>query len=322
MSDSRDGRPTREELASLSLLRNVQLESVFDVLSQCEVRQLHSRDVLLHAGQENERLFVVLEGTLRVYLDTATGDPVAELERGQTVGELSVIDGTPASATVVAHGYVRLLVIEPETFFRAMQLSHELAINVLFLLAKRMRRGNEALLAGARARKLIERDALMDVLTGLCNRRWLEERLPRFLARHQWSGEPLAVLVLDIDFFKRINDDFGHAAGDEALRTVGKTITACLRPTDFAARYGGEEMVILLPDTPMEGAMAAAERVRRVIATTPPIDFEGRTLRPITVSIGVAVNEKNDTATSIITRADGALYRAKSGGRNRVEQAD
>lgn len=317
MGEPKWDAPTRETLASLALLRNVQLESVLGLLERCEVRRLGEGETLIEAGQENDTLFVVLSGRLRVVLDTED-EAVAELEVGQTVGELSMLDGTPASATVIAIDQARVLAIDPETFWRCVQLSHELAINLLFLLVHRLRSGNASIVKGARARRAIERAALTDVLTGLSNRRWLEERLPRFLARHQWSKQPFSLLLLDIDFFKRINDDFGHAAGDEALRLVGKTITACLRPTDFAARYGGEEMVILLPDTALDGALAAAERVRRVIEQCAPIEFEGRTLRPITVSIGVATREDEDTPATIMGRADAALYRAKAEGRNRV----
>ena len=310
--------PTHDELAGLSLLRGVEPSGVLTLLVRSPVHRLADHEVLLSRDQENDTLYVVLEGRLGVFLDALEGEPSIVLETGQTVGELSVIDGSPASATVVAMGAVRLLEIEQDAFWRAVQLSHEFAINLLFLFATRLRRGNQTIVEGTRERLAIERSALVDVLTGLSNRRWLEDRLPRFLSRHEHSGDPLSILVIDIDHFKRINDDFGHAAGDDALRAVGKTITACLRPTDFAARYGGEEMVVILPDTALEGAMAAAERLRRVIAAATPLVHEGRALPVITVSIGVTQATDGDTATTIVSRADTGLYRAKAEGRNRV----
>lgn len=310
--------PTHEDLTGLSLLRGVEPSGVLTLLGRSPVRRLADREPLLHAGQENDTLYVVLEGRLGVFLDAVEGDPTIVLETGQTVGEISVIDESPASASVIAMGAVRLLAIEQDAFWRAVQLSHEFAINLLFLLATRVRRGNQTIVEGTRERLAIERSALVDVLTGLSNRRWLEERLPRFIARHEHSGDPLSILVIDIDHFKRINDEFGHAAGDDALRAVGKTITACLRPTDFAARYGGEEMVVLLPDTTTDGAIAAAERLRRVIAGAPQIVHDGRTLPVITVSIGVTESTEGDTATTLVARADSGLYRAKAEGRNRV----
>jgi diguanylate cyclase (GGDEF)-like protein len=130
------------------------------------------------------------------------------------------------------------------------------------------------------------------------------------------AGAPLAAVLLDLDHFKQINDTYGHVKGDEALAAVGAVVTTSLRESDFAGRYGGEEFVLLMPDTPAAGARTIGEKLRRAIGaiTIPGVD------RDITASLGIAVFPDDAVdAEALIRHADRALYRAKSNGRNRLE---
>jgi diguanylate cyclase (GGDEF)-like protein len=129
------------------------------------------------------------------------------------------------------------------------------------------------------------------------------------------ARKPLSLLLLDIDHFKRFNDDFGHAVGDQVLALVAQTVEKSLRPTDLAARYGGEELVVILPETPLEGARIAAERVRAAIGASklPSVP------RQITISIGAATLAEGQNAEELLKCADERLYLAKERGRNRVE---
>lgn len=310
---------TREDLATLHVLRNVCLDSVWGLLACCHVRELQRGDTLLEAGQANDTMYMVLSGRLSVHLDHPGSDAVAHLDSGQTVGELSVIDGSKATAFVLAAEPARLLAVDEETFWRLVAASHEFATNLLVLLAQRMRANNATLSSAEKIRRQLERDATVDGLTGLYNRRWLDERLPRLVGRFQRSEEPLALLMVDIDHFKRFNDEFGHLAGDQVLRSVAQTIQKDLRPTDLAARYGGEEMAVLLPDTTLEGARCAAERLRQKVSSTSVSGPDGTTLPTVTISIGMASLQRDDTTQTLVDRADSALYRAKGKGRNRVE---
>jgi diguanylate cyclase (GGDEF)-like protein len=182
-----------------------------------------------------------------------------------------------------------------------------------------MRANNFTIRETSQQRRQFERDAIVDGLTGLHNRRWLDSTLPRLVQRFLRSGAPLSLQLLDIDFFKKVNDTYGHAAGDHVLRTVARIVVAALRPTDLAARFGGEEFVILLPDTDLDGACVAAERLRSAVAATAIEIPDGRTIGPVTISLGVAELTATDDAAAILWRADEALYRAKEGGRNAVE---
>jgi len=167
---------------------------------------------------------------------------------------------------------------------------------------------------------LLYQDALQlaqkDPLTGICNRAALDEMMQRELSHAHRQGSSYALIILDIDHFKAVNDKYGHIVGDCALKAVVNTMAKCKRDGDLLFRYGGEEFVVLMRDTGMEGASLLAERIRSHIETH-PCSCSGADLN-IRVSIGVGVLQKNDSPASLFTRADQALYSAKRHGRNQV----
>lgn len=159
--------------------------------------------------------------------------------------------------------------------------------------------------------------AMTDALTGLPNRAALSERLDLEVSRWQRYGGDLLLAVLDVDHFKRINDDFGHLAGDKVLKIIANELAKRVRKTDFIARYGGEEFVVLLPATPLEGGQQLLDVLRGAIEAC-PFHFKGERLS-ITCSAGLTAFREGERADSVFERADQALYRAKRGGRNRLE---
>jgi diguanylate cyclase (GGDEF)-like protein len=161
--------------------------------------------------------------------------------------------------------------------------------------------------------------ALTDTMTGLFNRRGFVEASHQLMARQAKRGEPVSVLMFDLDHFKSINDSFGHAVGDDALRLFASIIGTTMRANDVIARFGGEEFVAMLPGT-MTEAVGAAERVRLAFEAAALEMEQGRL--GATVSIGVASGQPGADIDTLIGNADAALYRAKLSGRNRVEQAD
>lgn len=160
---------------------------------------------------------------------------------------------------------------------------------------------------------------ITDPVTGALNRRGFDERLAAELAGAARGGEPLSVLMLDVDHFKRYNDEFGHPAGDAALLQVVEALRACCRGSDSVARYGGEEFALILPATDAGGCESMADRVRRAVATMDGVP------RPITVSVGAttapaaALHDLPAVAVALVASADSALYRAKEAGRDRAE---
>jgi two-component system cell cycle response regulator len=160
--------------------------------------------------------------------------------------------------------------------------------------------------------------AITDALTGLYNRRYMETHIGTLVDQALSRGKPLSVLVLDIDYFKSINDTHGHDAGDDVLQDFAIRIRKSIRGIDLACRYGGEEFVVVMPETDMAVATMVAERLRRRIASEPFAIQKGARTIEVTISIGIAALGPDDNAAAVIKRADRALYRAKRDGRNRV----
>jgi two-component system cell cycle response regulator len=161
--------------------------------------------------------------------------------------------------------------------------------------------------------------AIIDPLTGLYNRRYMESHAGALVARANDRDKPLSLLILDIDHFKSVNDSYGHEAGDEVLREFASRLRSCVRGVDLACRLGGEEFVVVMPDTDLGIASRVAERIRRRIAGELfSIDRGARSIE-VTISVGLSsLNGAGDTPALILKRADEALYRAKNSGRNRV----
>jgi len=164
--------------------------------------------------------------------------------------------------------------------------------------------------------------AVTDQLTGLYNRRYLGSHLKAMFDRAKQARKPLSLLVLDIDHFKSINDTHGHDVGDEVLREFARRMTDNIRSIDLACRYGGEEFVVVMPDTDQDFAAMVAERLRKAVSEEPVEVYGGEKALPVTVSIGLAVTGEGVAGPqALIKNADDALYRAKEGGRNQVVSA-
>ncbi len=166
---------------------------------------------------------------------------------------------------------------------------------------------------------LYRQEAETDALTGLANRRKLRDSGASAVRLARSNGEPLAILMIDIDHFKRVNDTFGHGVGDSALQTVADLCRKAIRQTDIAARFGGEEFVIVLPNTPESHALEIAERLRKAVQNV-PIFSEAATPVRLTVSIGIACTkpDSQDDFDKLLNDADLAMYAAKNDGRNQV----
>ncbi len=179
---------------------------------------------------------------------------------------------------------------------------------------------NQTALALERAKLIafLENLSITDALTGIANRRHFEWRLSEEIERARRYSYPLSALMLDLDYFKQVNDNYGHQIGDIVLQQVAQRLRLILRRTDFLARYGGEEFIILAPQTPADRALILAERLRQVIAESPFPIADSLQIR-ITISIGVAVfPDHAQNESELVRAADAALYKAKQTGRNRV----
>lgn len=217
---------------------------------------------------------------------------------GAKIGSLSVMDTEPRHHVSVDIGFLRdLAAIAEDEFHR-----RELTASQKSMITKL----GEA-----------QRRAIMDDLTSVWNRSGLDSILEREFAQSAASGRPISVAMLDIDHFKKINDLYGHGAGDQALAEVACRLRAAARPVDSVTRYGGEEFAIVLPDCDEHAAQVVGERLRACIATT-PVTVGHSIQMDITASVGVATAEPNTVIRLLLTRADVALYDAKRNGRDCV----
>ena len=301
------------------LLAGIDASLARRVLACCSGLELPPGTTLLAPGDHNTSLFLVTSGRLLVYLEDPSGKHYLALEnrRLRRARCPSSTDARPlrtCSPPVAA-------VCWNWTRRRSVVLidgTPEFARNLLRVLATRVRNDNTHLQRSFHLQREYEQAAKTDLLTGVHNRRWMDEMFPRQIARSEHAGQPAALVMADIDHFKRLNDNYGHAIGDIVLKAVAQRLSDTLRPTDFLVRYGGEEFVALLPGATAETARIAAERVRPGGRGGEYLSTDASSTLRVTISLGIAIPEPGDTLERLIERADVALYQAKAGGRNQV----
>ena len=215
----------------------------------------------------------------------------------------------PMTARGLIHGLLVLSLDEAGAMTKLMEIRR---------LGRALADSMSLALSNISLREKLRTQSLRDPLTGLYNRRYMEDTLERFINLASRSGTSTAVIMLDLDNFKQLNDQFGHAKGDAVLRDVAAQLVGSLRPTDVICRYGGEELIALLPDCNLKDAVRKAEVLReRILALSDAHQAE------ISASFGVAaVPETSTSATDVVPTADVALYAAKQAGKNRVVAAD
>ena len=312
--------PNPSLLSGLRLFRGVDAYAIQGYLEQCKRKDLRSGEVLLSPEVKNSSVYVVLSGCLQVHLESLDNPPLTALHAGSCAGEMSIIEEKDPSAYVIASEDSHLMVINRELLWCMINASHAFARNLLIVLSERVRSDNEVIADNVDMMREFERNAITDALTDLHNRHWLEDMFRRKINRSKKNEELTCLIMIDVDHFKRFNDDYGHLAGDHALVFVAEALRSHFRPTDLIARFGGDEFAVLLPATSFEDAMMSAERVRKGISGA---SVKVKTLtdkEPVTVSLGVAQMRQDDTLESLMHSADGALYRAKLKGRDCVSE--
>lgn len=287
------------------------------LLAGSTTRSLQTGDVLLEAARANRTLYIVLSGSVRVELTRADDPPHVRLGVGECVGELSVLDGLPTTATVVAEEPTDVLAVDRDVVWTAIEASPDLARNLLRILAGRMRHDDFVLTEASRLQRHFERAATVDGLTGLRNRRWLEDFFARQLTRSMREQRPVSLLLIDVDDFRSVNERYGHLIGDAVLCRVAQVLATRLRPQDLLARYGGDEFALLLPDTETDEAVTIGDRLCASFADT-SAEPQHNPLPPTTLSIGVGTARLSDSLSALLSVADTALYRSKHAGKNRV----
>ena len=309
----------RTLLEGLELFRNVDASDVQDLLQRCDRRDIGNGELLLSPGEKNEHVFIVLSGRLNVHVSSPDTPVIATIEPGSCVGEMSIIEDRDPSAFVIGAESSHLLVIHQNILWQMVNASHEFAKNLLVILSERVRSHNKVIAEGFGELRKFEHHAKTDALTGLSNRHAMDESFEREFRRCLRDEQPVSLVMIDVDNFKRFNDMFGHIAGDRALSAVASILKKQFRPRDLLVRYGGDEFAVLLPEVDAELAMVIAERVRAAVSGDTAASDDSLIQIPIKISMGVATLGKSGNLSTLIRNADSALYRAKHAGRDKVE---
>ncbi len=303
-----------ERLCGSELLRDLDPETIRRIAQSAMPLDLSHGEVLLSPERHNETVYLLLDGTLSVHFGTPESPEFSELNTGVSVGEISVIDHGYPSAYVIAKSACRVFPITRDLVLELVQGPGPFARNMLRQIAHWVRTNKHYIVQARMRIEELTSAAHLDGLTGVYNRRWLDRVLPRLLE----VEAPHGLLMIDIDHFKHYNDAHGHPGGDQALIALANALKTTLRPYDYAARYGGDEFVVLLPNVDSRDCIDVAERIRREMASSMLNQGDGLSLPGITLSIGVAVHRPGMTSKALIDAADAQLYRAKADGRNCV----
>lgn len=295
--------------------------SIQQALNACPVVSAKAGEIVIDSNSSGACLYVVLLGTLA----QATNVSKRQLENassqyfaGECVGEISVLNEETSVATIAAVSDSQLLLIDAACMWKLIDESNGVARNLLRLLSFRIRAANAQLRNRQKVGEFYRQLSMVDGLTGLHNRSWLNTQLPGLIEHAHATQTELSIIMIDLDHFKKFNDQYGHVIGDEALQAAAKVINNGLRPSDFAARYGGEEMLVILPNTTKESALVVAERLCEKIRHAQIFLDKEKPLPHITASLGLASLQVDQDGQNVIANADAALYRAKERGRNQV----
>ncbi len=312
--------------ASLQLFHDINerdLVAINQLIATCSVMLVKAGQPVIQAHTTDNRLYIVLKGELEVLSQEPAGSSAAnqlQYLAGECVGELSVLDDEDQPHTVTAKSDSELLVIEAETLWQLIEDCNGVARNLLQLLSFRIRTTNALLRRRHKVGEFYRQMSMIDGLTGIHNRAWLQSQLPQMIERAHVTGNPLSIIMADLDHFKQFNDKHGHIVGDDAIQTAAKLLNSTLRPSDYAVRFGGEELLVILPDCANAPCFSVAERLCKKLAQTPVFKDDHSPLPHITASFGIASLAEGQDIFTFIASADAALYRAKKAGRNQVSR--
>jgi len=303
-----------EEIAQTRLFDDIGADALERLSELCSVIEVNAGQVVIEPGKNDTAVYVVLAGRLNVHEASVDQPPCASVEAGECAGAMSIIEGRERTTLVSADMASRLLVVPKDMMWSLMNTSHAMARNMLYSLSGRSRVDSTAIKNSLRAQTDFEKMALVDNLTGLHNRRWLDQSFRRQVVRSLYDDQPITIVMIDVDQFSDYCNANGHLSADRALRTVALILNDKLRPGDLLARFGSDTFAVLLPDTNLINTFTVAERLRRAVAEAKIADAPG--LPSVTVSMGYTQLVAGDTIEDMLERADAALRLAKGAGRN------
>lgn len=311
-----------QDVDIFSPLTDEERRSIASVLTPHEYE---AGDVLFYQGDPGTEMFIVKEGSIAIEVEANGGElmEIATLETGDFLGEMSIFEDAPRSATCRAKSKSFLYGLSMEEFSRLMSNRPAVAIEVmnrmLKIVAARLQRSSAFLSEMVQWGESARKRSITDEFTGLFNRRFLDEAIETQFSRALEGGKPLSFVMIDLDHFNELNEEYGHEVGDEVIRAASDLFKELFDSEDIVARYGGDEFAALLPGTTGEEARKRCEAIRQRVEALTLLQNRGGSIRKVTTSQGIASYPVNAVdQKSLWEAADRALYEAKENGRNCV----
>lgn len=311
-----------QDVDIFSPLTDEERSSIAGVLTPHEYE---AGDALFYQGEQGTEMFIVREGSIAIEMETDAGETIeiATLAEGEFLGEMSLFEDAPRSATCRSKGKSFLYGLSMDEFSRLMAERPSVAIKVMNrmmrIVAERLQRSSAFLSGMVQWGESARKRSITDEFTGLFNRRFLDEALETQFSRAEEKGDPLSFVMIDLDHFNELNEEYGHEVGDEVIRAASTVFKEHFAEEHIVARYGGDEFAALLPGTTGEEAWKTCEAIRAAVEELPILLEQGGSISKVTTSQGVASFPKDASEKRALwDAADKALYAAKERGRNCV----
>lgn len=307
-------RASATDLAKIELFRGVAETDRVAFSAQAWIIQAAPGSVLQPTGRISDKVFFVISGELRLYGDMKEKRPRGIVDAGQSVGLYWALRRQPTELAIVATETSHVLVLELQKLEEFARHSHALACNFNALLASYLR-GDNCLIVGARTLATMQqRRGYTDELTQLHNQRWLDEMLPRLLARSKYDSATLSAVILAVDKFERIEREFGSVAGEQILAAAGKLLLDAARTTDLLVCDGYRRFLAILPNTPLDGARVFCRRLHEGIRLLRVGTPDERPLPSLTFSSGIVQRSNTQSAADLLGSLETLVRRSADGG--------
>ncbi|MFC1670261.1 diguanylate cyclase [Spirochaetota bacterium] len=312
-------------LKQVNILSSLSKNEINKIINYFNTVNIKKGEILFEQGDEGNAMYIVKEGKIisTIKLPDGKEQQVAEFGRGDFFGDMSIIEQAPRSATCKATDHSSLFEIDEGEFFGLMDLNPNIAIKIMHkmlnIITSRLRNANDFVVDMVNWGEDARTRAITDPMTGVYNRRYLDDSIDDFFKTAKKKNEPLSVVMIDLDYFRQINDNYGHDIGDKAIIEIVGVLKNNTREKDIIARYGGDEFTILLPETSHNDGRQVAQNICKKVANLDMLkDFDGP-VKNLSLSMGMASFPKNAKSLKTLrAKADKALYNAKENGRNQV----
>jgi len=301
------------------LFQGVSGKLLVEKLNDSRLRTLNPGETLLVPGQANNVVYVILSGRLSIQTKDSGVEPIAMLGEGECVGEESLIGDVHIPAYVIAATDCKLLAIGHAALWELIDGSHQAAHNMLSVLSMRIRPANSIMSENHEFHHGFSGASIIDEMTGLYNRHWIEEKISRYLRRYVYDKQPSCLMMVKIDQFKELDEKYGQLGSEQVLQGTARTMSSCLRPDDQAGHFLGEQFAVFMPHTTLADGCIGAERLRAAIKESVIVLPSGDALPPISVSMGISPTNSDDTPAGLFAKANEALQQAAENGGNCVK---